>query len=434
VDVAIDHFRRAAFMKRPLHVAHSNLLMAMMHSDRVTPEQLLREHKLWAERFTPEHDFPAPAIEDPNPDRPIRVGYVSPDFRNHPVAMFALPVLSNHDRSRVHVTCYDDAAVDDEVKRLLQATGHRWVRSSGFSFEQLFAAVRADKIDILIDLAVHSDCNRLPVFAARAAPIQMTWLGYAGSTGCAAVDYRITDPIVDPPGLTDHHFTERLLRLPEIFWCFGPPESQNEVTIDPPPPRADGRIRFGTATRLAKVSPTCLDLWAALLRRVESAVLVLSAEPLADASIRDEWLGHFASRGVPADRVELHPARNYRGYLQFLASLDIGLDTFPFNGGTTVCQTMWMGTPVVALAGSTSVSRVTMSILANLGLNDLIAPTAEVWVDVNAGLAADGSRRAELRSTLRQQIKASPLGDAPRFTRHLEQAFRGVFQDECRKV
>jgi predicted O-linked N-acetylglucosamine transferase (SPINDLY family) len=277
---------------------------------------------------------------------------------------------------------------------------------------------------------VNSASNRLPVLAAHAAPIQMTWLGYAGSTGCPAVDYRITDPIVDPPGLTEPHFTEALLRLPETFWCFGPPV-ENDLPVRAPSHR-DGRLRFGTATRLAKVSPTCRDAWAELLRRAHQSVLVLAAEPFGDDAIRQEWIGHFVSRGIPVERIELLPARGYRGYLELLGSIDIGLDTFPFNGGTTVCQSLWMGTPVVGLAGDTSVSRVTASILTNVGLPELVANSVEEWIEVNLRLAAETQRREELRASLRSKMAASPLCDAPRFVRNLESAFRRVFAERCR--
>lgn len=443
LERAAELFRKAAFMRRPLYQAHSNLLMTMIHSDRVTPEQQLAEHRAWADRFSPSFGDEPPVLHDPDPSRPIRVGYVSPDFRHHPVAMFIRPVLEHHDRSAFEVTCYDDAAVNDAVKRKLQSFGHRWVRSAAMQYEDLFRQIRADRIDILIDLAVHSGEHRLPLFAAGAAPIQMTWLGYAGSTGCPSVQYRITDAFVDPPGLTESHFTEALLRLPDIFWCFSPfdddtlpPGTIAATTTQPPaaegePPRG---VRFGTATRLAKVTPTCLDLWCRLLGRVEGSTLALSAEPFGDASIRAEWLAYFTDRGVAAERVEMLPARGYRQYLEFLAGLDVGLDTFPFNGGTTVCQTLWMGTPVVALVGGTSVARVSGSVLSCLGLGNLVADSPERWVELNARLAADPAGREALRTSLRDRMRRSPLCDGPRFVRHVETMFRTVFQSHCARA
>lgn len=429
VERAIELFRKASSLGRPLYQAHSSVLMAMTHSDQCTPEAMLAEHRNWAERYTADFAAGAPVIHDADPDRPIRVGYVSPDFRHHPVAMFIGPVLQHHDRRQVEVTCYDDAVVQDAVKRRLQSYGHRWVHSATMQYEPLFRQIRDDRIDILVDLAVHSGENRQPLFAAGAAPIQMTWLGYAGTTGLPAVQYRITDPIVDPPGLTEAHFTETLLRLPETLWCFGPFADEPDR---PPAPSDAGRVRFGTATRLAKVSPSCLDLWCRLMRRVDNATLTLAAEGLGDDALRREWLGHFTSRGIAAERIELLPGREYRDYLRLLGSLDIGLDTLPFNGGTTVCQSLYMGTPVVALAGQTSVSRVSASVVSNAGLPELVAETPEQWIDLNAQLAGDPARRRALHASLRARTLQSPLCDGSRFTRRLEAVYRSVFRERCR--
>mgnify|MGYP001285209939 CR=1 FL=1 len=427
LDEAMNHFRAAAYhADRPMRQAHSNLLMAMLHSDRVTPRQLLDEHRAWAGRYPRNRIVaPPPVIDPPDPDRPIRVGYISPDFRRHPVAMFMLPVLTNHDPARCEITCYSDVTGEDAMTRRLRAAGHRWVDCAAMPIEKLFDQIRQDRIDILIDLAVHSGSNRQPLLASRPAPIQMTWLGYAGTTGSPAIDYRITDSVVDPPGLTESHFTERLLRLPEIFWCFAPPEEAPGLVERAGDVR---RIRFGTATRLAKITPTCLDLWASLLRHVPDSLLCLAADPFADPAALRDWIDQCAARGIGPDRLDLRPAMDYREYLAFLGSIDIGLDTFPFNGGTTVCHTLWMGTPVVALTGATSAARITASILTALGRPEWIAATPDEWVRINVRLAT-GTRPG--RAALRQQMQRSGLCDGARFARGLEAAFREVFRARC---
>jgi predicted O-linked N-acetylglucosamine transferase (SPINDLY family) len=432
LDEAIALFRAAAYHPfRRLRTAHSNLLLAMMHGDRASPAEQFAEHVAWAEQWShrPSALFPPPVIHDPDPERPIRVGYVSPDFRDHPVAMFIRPVLEHHDRDRFEVTCYSDVVSEDDVTRQIRAIGHRWVDISSMSIETLGPRIREDRIDILIDLAVHSGANRQPLFAARPAPIQMTWLGYAGTTGSPAVDYRITDAVVDPPGMTEQYFTERLLRLPEVFWCFEPPTDAPQVMeLDPSPDRP---IRIGTATRLAKVTRTTVDLWSKLMHRVPRAKLCVAADPFADPASVEEWSQEFESRGVDRRRLELLPAMPRHEYLQFLSSLDVGLDTFPFNGGTTVCQTLWMGTPVVALAGATSVSRVTASILTGLGRREWVAETEEQWLAINGDLARDAAARQSARAEMRARMKSSALCDGARFTRDLESAWRQVFARAC---
>jgi len=425
LDEAIEMFRAAAAIDPPLRAAHSNLLLALMHSDRVTPGQLLAEHVEWSRRHTPKHDFPPPVIDAPDPDRPIRVGYVSPDFRRHPVATFILPVVRAHDGENFHITLYNDSDVEDAVKRKFRDTGRRMVDCAGWSFDRLMSQIRADRIDILIDLSVHSSSNRMGLFAARAAPIQMTWLGYAGTTGCPSVDYRITDPFTDPPGLTDSHFTERLLRLPDVLWCYDPPIEAPAIVAR----GTDQPIRFGAGTRLAKISDTCLDAWCALLNRVPGSTFALAADPFHDTTVRADWLARLESRGIERSRVELLPGQPYEKYFEFLNSLDIALDTFPFNGGTTACQTLWMGTPMVALAGRTSVARVTASVLRAIGLNELVAESTEDWIARNAALAADTAQRRELRGTLRERMLGSPLCDARTFTKNLEAAYRRVFRE-----
>lgn len=428
---ALDLARRAA--EHPTEKspgAHSNLLLTMLYSDRDAPAAILEEHRRWVRQHAPSPPAAGPRIHNPDPERPIRLGYSSPDLRAHPISFFIESVLAHHDRSRFEVTCYADGGPADAVSRRLQAYGHRWVDSSAMGFEQLFARIRADRIDLLFDLAVHSAFNRQRLFAARPAPVQLTWLGYTGTTGSPAMDYRVTDAVVDPPGLTETHYTERLLRLPEIFWCFTPGEGT--PLVRPPASDADGRIRFGSAVRLDKVTASCLDLWASLLRAIPQTVLCLAAKPFADADFARDWRQKMVGRGVASDRIELSPGLEYTAYLEFLGSLDVGLDTLPFNGGTTACQTLWMGTPVVALPGSTGRSRVTASILHAIGRESWIADDEADWIALHQRLAANAVERQAARAQLRETIAASSLGNGERFTRQFEQVLRAVFAEHCR--
>lgn len=423
-ELALELFRQAADHPAGSHrVAHSNLLLALLHSDRTTPEEVLAEHRRWVARHAPV-TAPRPAMLDPNPQRRIRLGYSSPDLRAHPVAMFLEGVLAHHDRTRFEVTCYADGGAPDALTRRLQGYGHRWVEASALGPQQLFERIRADQIDLLFDLAVHSGFNRQRLFALRPAPVQLTWLGYAGTTGSPAIDYRVTDAVVDPPGLTEAHFTERLLRLPEVLWTFTPFGSRPEL-----PPRPEGnRLRIGTATRLAKVSPGCLDLWASLFRELPQATLCLASEPFGDAAIVHRWTERLLARGLRPEQIELRPAQGYDDYLRFLGSLDLGLDTLPFNGGTTVCQTLWMGTPVVALAGRTSAARVGASILHALGRPEWVAGSAAEWLEAARRLLASPPER----SALQAQFAACTLGNAARFTAQFEESLGQVFAAACR--
>jgi protein O-GlcNAc transferase len=435
LDEAIRLFRQASYMQRPCRIAHSNLLLAMTHSDHVDAQTLFDEHLAWAARYTPrEIRMTAPELPEPNPDRPLRVGFVSPDLRSHPVAHFLLPILQNHDRSQIHITCYDDrpAPPGDRFTPLLRAAADDWLCSVQLTAADLFERIREDRIDILFDLSVHSDRNRLPMFAARPAAIQMSWLGYVGTTGVSCIDYRITDSVVDPPGMSEMYSTEKLLRMPEVLWCYAPHP-------DAPPVREqkrddDGTVRFGTATRLAKVTPTTLDLWCRVLAQVEDAMLILSDHPLAESSTRDEWLAKFTSRGIDPARIQLVPGRQTVQYLELLGAIDIGLDTFPFNGGTTMCNMLSMSTPIVALRGRPGTGRVSASICGAAGLQDFIAEDADDWVARNVALARDVGRRNQLRRTLRQQFLASPVCDGPRFTRNFEQTLRKIWRERCAEV
>ncbi len=431
VERAIVYFRRAAeHPQAALRVAHSNLLFAMMHSDRETPDSMLAEHRRWVARYAPVAVAPPP-LHSPDPERPIRLGYSSPDFCEHPIALFIRGVLEQHDPERFHVTCYADGGRNDAVTRQLRSCGQQWVESTAMTLEQLFARIRADQIDILIDLAVHSGFNRQRLLAERPAPLQMTWLGYAGTTGSPAMDYRITDAVMDPPGLTESHFTERLLRLPDIFWCFTP--FDRSPAVSERAASAHGPLRIGSAIRLAKASPSCLDLWCRLLQQAPNTLLCLAAEGFGDPECVAQWTAHFVRRGVDPARLQLTPALGMAEYLAFLSSLDIGLDTFPYNGGTTVCQTLWMGTPVVALSGQTSAARVTASILQALGRDSWIAPDAEAWLAINLRLVHSPTERAEARANLRAGFQSSTLGDSRKFTRQYEAALREVFAQRCRE-
>ena len=354
----------------------------------------------------------------------MRIGYVSGDFKRHSVANFLLPVFTHHDRRVFEIHCYSNNVSDDDVTgRLMGAVDH-WRRISGLDDEVAAKMIAEDGIDILVDLSGHTAHNRLSLFARQPAPVQVTWLGYPGTTGVAAIGYRLVDSITDPPGDSDSYYCEKLIRLDPGFLSYAPLDPAPEPVLRP---NGNGRIRFGSFNNPAKLSPATLDLWGRLMNEVEGSVLVLKGRPFADPQVRRMLLKRFLERGIPEERIVLlehiaAPDQHMGAY----GEIDIALDPFPYNGTTTTCEAMWMGVPVVTLLGNRHSSRVGASLLTQVELTDLIAADEAEFIRIAADLAADAERRAILRQTLRGRMKASPLCDGPGLTRRLEESFRRI--------
>ena len=379
----------------------------------------LREHQ----RPHLDGDVDANAGADVAPARRLRVGYVSPDFRgHHPSLHFLMPLLRHHDRSLFDIYLYGsverpDAATD--AYRAWAGDHYRDIRRT----DDVSAAelVRNDQIDILVDLAVHGAGHRLRLFACKPAPIQMTWLGYAGTTGLDSIDYRLTDRYIDPPGTELGVYTETSLHLPETFWCYDALES--DLPVRPLPALTAGFITFGCLGSPRKVHPGVVSLWARVLGAVPDSRLLLVAEEHARAPMRRA----FEAAGIQADRIEFTGRVRRRQYLESYHRIDVGLDTFPFAGGTTTLDATWMGVPVVTLNGGTALHRAGVSIAMNLELPELVADSPDQYVSVASALVGDLERLNLLRAQLRSRLEASPLGDAGRFARHLEAAYRTVW-------
>ncbi|CAN5561868.1 tetratricopeptide repeat protein [soil metagenome] len=431
VDRAIEQFRKALAMNPPESEAatlHSNLVATMFHQWPYAPPAHFEEHVRWAQRFAdPLTAAAAPHESDGSPDRRLRIGYVSPDFRMHPVASFFEPILKHHDRQNFEVYCYANVAKTDEVTERFRASTDVWRDVAAMSDEQAAKQMREDRIDILVDLAGHTAGHRLLVFARKPAPVQVSYLGYMATTGMSAIDYRITDAYLDLPGKTERFHTEQLVRLLPKCYCYEPPSGPAELAIEPPK-RANGFITFASSNRLVKVNSDVMTAWARITQGVEHSRLVLLAPGSRDAAER--CLAHLEQHGVARQRVELLPSLPYRKYLQTLAQFDIGLDAFPVSGHTTTCNTLWMGTPVVTLAGETYVSRLGASVLANLGLHNLIASNVDEYVRIAIDLAHDEARLAQLRRDLRGLVE-DRVADGLTFTRQLEGAYRMMWRRWC---
>jgi predicted O-linked N-acetylglucosamine transferase (SPINDLY family) len=403
----------------------SNLLLALNYKSGADPAEILHEARGYADR----HAAPLAGAVRPHPVRPqdrrrLRVGYVSADFREHPVAYFLEPILAAHDHERFEIICYAAVAEPDVVTQRFQGYADHWRSLVGVPDEQAAEVIRRDGIDILVDLSGHTGGNRLLVFARKPAPVQASYLGYLGTTGLPTIDYYITDALADPPGQAEPHYQEQLVRLPECGFCYQPGPGP-DVRPEPPSVRS-GQITFGCLNTLAKVSDEVLACWARVLTSAPGSRLVLpsGAGRSAEERVRDT----LAKSGVAPERaLLLERAVSRFAYLERYHEIDICLDPFPYNGVTTTCDALWMGVPVITLAGRTCASRQGVRFLRTVGLDELIAETPEEYLRLATELAGDAPRLSVLRRGLRQRMRGAPLMDPSRFTRHLEAAYASMW-------
>jgi len=421
-------FRRAIALAPDQIEAYSGLLMALNFRAGVAPQTIFAE----ARRFAAQLELLAPSptfVNSRAPDRRLRIGYVSGDFRRHPVGYFLTPVLRCHDPAAVECFCYDNALRPDEVTTRLQGLGHHWRAIARMPDAEAATLIAADGIDILVDLSGHTAANRLRLFARKPAPVQVTWLGYWGTTGLSAIDYLLADAATPVPA-DEAWYSERIMRLPGGRFCYEPPEYAPSPPAAPPQSRL-GRTTFGSFNNLAKLGPDAIELWAAILRAVPEACLLLKWKTLNDPAARQLLLDRFSAAGVAAERLELRGPSMHPRMLEEYGDIDIALDPFPFSGGLTSCEALWMGVPVVTLVGATPPARQTAAFLEALGLDDLIADTPDRYVAIAVALAADSGRIERLRAELRPRMAASPLCQAKAFTRNLEDAYRRMWKAWC---
>ena len=397
---------------------HSNYLLALQYADN-DPVDVLAESKRWAAAHAPEPP-PPPAVHVAG--RRVRVGYVSPDLGDHPVGRLIAPLLAGHDRDRFDVHCYSDWAVPDAVTDRLRSSVESWHNTGTLSDAALAEQVRRDGIDVLIDLAGHTARHRLLAFALRPAAVQVTYLGYPATTGLAAIDYRLTDAVADPVGVTDPYHTERLVRLPGCFLCLAPPTGTPGVA--PPPAATDGHVTFGSFNAAAKIGPATVRLWAAVLATVPRSRLALKSMALNNAATRDGLVADLAAAGVDPGRVEVLPSdMTAAAHLNRYGQVDVALDPFPYHGTATTLDALWMGVPTVTLAGRTHVSRVGATLMTHAGLPEWVATSSEQYVAIAAARAADIDGLVELRATMRDRLRESPLMNAAGYVRGVEAAY-----------
>ncbi|MGO9809862.1 MAG: tetratricopeptide repeat protein [Isosphaeraceae bacterium] len=417
LDEAVACYRRALELKQDSVIAHSNLLITLQYRTGVTLAALAEAHA----EYDRQHAAPLLAAIPQHAKvrdcrgRP-RLGFVSPDLRRHPVGYFLIRVLENFDQDQLEAICYSDLIVKDDLTQRFQAAATEWRDVFGMSDERLAEQIRADRIDILFDLAGHTGYNRLPVFARKPAPIQVSWIGYEGTTGLAAMDYLLADHLMIPEG-SERHYRESVLRMPDGYLCYDPPETA--PLVGPLPSLKNGFATFGSFNNLAKITPEVVSVWAEILRGVPTARLVMKYRGLGDQTVRERYLDLFAAHGVDSQRLDLLPWSSYADYLATYHQVDVTLDPFPFSGSTITCESLWMGVPVVTCPGETFASRHSLSHLSNVGLTETIAQDLDEYTELAVSLAGDLPRLAVLRAGLRERMAASPLCDGKRFGANL---------------
>jgi predicted O-linked N-acetylglucosamine transferase (SPINDLY family) len=426
LDEALAAYRRAVSLAPGCASTDSNLIYTLhfhpAYDGRAIADELRRWNRQHAE---PLRESFRSHPNDRNPDRPLRIGYVSPDFCHHVVGRNLLPLFLQHDRRQFQITCYSNAPRPDALTSQLRQNVDSWRDIIGLSDEQAARQIRADRIDILVDLTLHMANNRLLVFARKPAPVQVTYLAYCASSGMSAMDYRFSDPYLDPPDTDLSCYSEKTIRLESTYWCYQPSPAPSPLAA---PMLSNGFATFGCLNNFAKVSPAALDLWAGILAATPRSRIIIHASPGAhveDAARRME------QAGVAQSRLRFVGKQTWTAYLQTYRQIDIALDPFPYGGGITTCDALWMGVPVVSLSGETAVGRGGRSILSNLGLQELIALSQEQYRQIAIDLARNVDRIELLRQGMRARMLASPLMDAPKFARSIEAAYRQMWRTWC---
>ncbi len=428
-DAIAAHFK-ALTLKPTYSVTRSNILLAMNYHTEYPAERIFRESKKWWQQHGAGVAGAISHINEPDAARRLKVGYVSADFRQHSVSFFFLPLLAAHDRDQVEVYCYSGVKSPDQMTDRIRQLADHWCSMVGLSDEAVAERIYADGMDILVDLAGHTAGHRLLVFARKPAPVQVSWLGYPNTTGLATMDYRFTDAQADPEGEADRYHSETLVRLPQGFLCYRPPEVAPQVGRLPA--ATLGRMTFGSFNTLPKINAEVIGLWSQILHQVPASQLLLKCKQLADEPTRQDYVAQFVRHGVSADRIVMLPQTpGLREHLEIYNRVDIALDPFPYNGTTTTCEALWMGVPVVVLRGYRHAGRVGVSLLTGVGLEELIADSEADYVARAVDLAQDPQRLVKLRSRLRGQMQSSPLCDANTFARQIEKSFRKMWHKWC---
>ncbi|MBF0136782.1 MAG: tetratricopeptide repeat protein [Magnetococcus sp. DMHC-1] len=426
---AVEIYRQALAINPASARTHSNLIMNLHYLPESTAATLLAECR----RFNQQHVAPLagqlpPPTPDPDPERPLRIGYLSVDFKHHPVGFFWQPVMAAHDKNQFEIFCYSGVLKSDWVTQRLQGWADHWQPVREMDNLSLAHRIRRDGIDILVELGGHTEGNRLPLLGYRPAPIQMTAGGHFSTTGLEVIDYLVCDRFHAPPG-TENEFSETPLRLPDGYICYAPPYYAPPVTDLPA--LATGYITFGCFNNQMKITPEVVALWAQILHRVPTARLVMHTRGFDDQKTRERYLEWFRLQAIDASRLELGGLLSHQNLLAAYGGMDVALDPFPYSGGLTTLEALWMGVPVVTLQGGYFCGRHSSSHLHNVDLAWLVTRSPEEYVETAVKLTNNLEELARLRHNLRVRMGRSPLCDGSRYTRNLETAYREVWRHWC---
>jgi protein O-GlcNAc transferase len=408
---------------------HTNRLFTLHFDPDASAKQIFEEHLEWDRRFAaPLRGEIRGHQNNRDPSWKLRVGYVSGDFRRHSVAFFIQPLLANHDREKFEIVAYSTSTRTDDITEKARQNVALWRDISEIDVAEAAEMVRSDQIDILVDLAGHTEGSRLLVFARKPAPVQVSYLGYSDTTGLSVIDYRLSDGYLDPPG-AEKFYSERLIRLPRTFACYRPPEDAPGVSASPA--ASSGGVTFASFNNISKVNPRLLDCWAQIVSQVSGSRFLMAAHGMQSRETRGRVESIFGKYGVSADRLRLLPRQSWEEYFALHHQCDILLDTFPVCGHTVTCHALWMGLPVITLGGKTCSQRLGVSVLSNLNLESLIARDLGEYQRVAAELGKDIPRLVEMRGSLRQRMVDSPLMDARGLAREIEGAYRSMWEIYC---
>ncbi|MHC4396957.1 MAG: O-linked N-acetylglucosamine transferase, SPINDLY family protein [Planctomycetota bacterium] len=408
---------------------HSNLLFHFHHLSNLDRHRLFDMHKRWAQIHTPITLARQSHSNNPDPDRRLRIGYISPDFRGHPVGLFMESLLDGHNSQAVEIYGYANVKCADQINKRLKPKFHHYRNVYRIDDKTVVRMIEQDKIDILVDLAGHTGGNRLTVMAYKPAPVQVSYLGYFETTGMQQIDYYLTDHIANPPH-SQQFYTEQLCCLPDGFFCYKPPDIAPPVL--PLPAGQKGYITFGMFGNNCKINSFIVSLWAKVLKSIENSRILFMFKGGNDQQLREHYFAQFEKFGISRERLVIHSYKPFVEYLQQCTEVDIVLDTYPYNGGTTTCDALWMGVPVISLAGEHHMSRISLSILTHLDMAFFAAETPDEYVAKAAALAAKPQALARIRATMRQRMTTSPICDAGRFARNVEAAYRKMWRKWCR--
>ena len=431
IEQAIEYYRQAASTNHSDSLsAYSGQLLLRHYQWQNSPEILYKYHRQFADQLEKKNVCQF-NIKDYSNQAKINIGYVSSDFKKHPVGFFIYPVLQNHDQSSFNIFCYSTTKQLDDMTKNIKKIIYKWTDIRSLSNEAICEIIQKDRIHILVDLAGHTTNNRLAIFAMKPAPIQVSYLGYPGTTGIQQIDYRITDQWADPPG-AGKYYAEKLLRMPHCFLCYHPDKQAPHVSDLPA--KNCGWVSFGSFNRIAKLNDNILEIWACILKRLDKSRLFLKTKAFNDLEIQNRIKSFFEKKGIEDNRLilsALSPTREQ--HLRMYHHMDIALDTFPYHGTTTTCEALWMGVPVITLEGQSHVSRASLSILHHIGLHDCIARTPEDYIDKAVQLGSNILFLSQLRQQLRSIVCHSPLCQVKEYVSDLEQKYQWMWGNYRKK-